>query len=351
MTNTSLEKPGNGCDIQPSSRQDPVLVRANYAMIAGILRENFSQWTPGLKQGQYYHYQRWQCALPWGRRNLSYWAYTLEDDVLSSCKLYEMVYRSKSIDYKIAGIGAVFTAERNRGHGWALRLLEKMIALSREQGFDGVMLNSDIDPAYYERVGFSVLSSRDFTIRLSEDYVKRTVQDLDRRFSSARDEYSTIRDVTLKDVDAMVRHHRRWLPHRPYGVSRSEEYWAFKLSREMYLHKNSALAWPKQEIIALNFDKHNGGYALFEQGSKSIRVLEMIGSEETCHSLWGQLLRLALRRKINVLRGWEGSAPVELKGVQLSNRTWSRPMILPLNEKLNDWVRLKPCPLLELDHY
>lgn len=348
MKNPSLEKPSD-CALTPGC--PPSLVRADYAMVAGILHDNFQQWSPGLKRGRYYHYQRWQYALPWARRHLSYWALAQDCEVLSSCKLYEMEFHSRSRNFAVAGLGAVFTAERNRGRGMALRLLEQMIELSRERSFDAVMLNSDIDPAYYQRVGFQLLSSNDFAIRPTEDYVKTSTKELERRFSSGRDELCIIRELGLDDIDTMVRHHARWLKQRPYGVIRSTQYWSFKLSRERYLHKHSALAWPKQEIITLNFGEPDGGYALFEQGTKSIRVLEVIGSEETCHSLWVQLLRLCLRRKITLLRGWEGCRPDDLKGLQISPRVWSRPMILPLNDALQEWVSIAPCPLLELDHY
>ena len=320
-------------------------------MIAAILKENFSEWSPGLSQQRYYHYQWWQYSLPWAKRHLSYWAYASDDKPLASCKLYDLVMRHRSCNYRIAGIGAVFTPERLRGSGLGLKLLESMIDLCRQRGYDALMLNSDIDTAYYNKVGFTTLGHRNFALELSEEYVKKWTKQLDQRFSSGRDEFSKIKDVTLQDVPTMVRHHTRWLARRAYGFCRSEDYWHFKLSREQHLHRHSNLAWPKQEIIALNFEQHNGGYALFEQGARSIRILEIIGDEETQQSLWAQMLALALRRKIYHLRGWEGSAPTELKGVVTAERQWSRPMILPLNPALHNWLDTKPCPLIELDHY
>jgi predicted N-acetyltransferase YhbS len=351
MTDTSLEK----CEsvhlarMQPAAR--PTLVAATDEMIRGILRDNFTHWTPGLKLDRYCHYQRWQFSRPWARKNLSYWALLQDEDVVSSCKLYEMNFRSRSKDYKIGGIGAVFTAERNRGKGWGHQLLEQMKDLCLERGYDAVMLNSDIDPAYYEKVGYESLSSRDFAIRVTEESVRRTVRDLDRRFCSGRDERLKVRDATPDDVPSMVRHHSHWLVRRPFGLLRSDEYWSFKLGREMYLHQHSSLGWPKQELITLNFEKSDGGYVLFEQGPRAVRVLEVVGSEETEQSLWAQLLQLALKRKTPLLRGWEGTAPEAVKGVHSSGRIWSRPMILPLTNELSVWAKQSPCPLVEMDHY
>lgn len=348
---TKMDPPLDSADRDRDLAERAILVPATHSMVTNILRANFTQWSPGLTRERYYHYQWWQYSLPWSRRHLSCWAFADGDTVLSSCKLYDMTLRRRGVDYRVAGIGAVFTPEHFRGQGYAIKLMKHMIDLCKAREYDAVMLNSDIDPAYYEKSGFVQLGHTDFSLRFTDNYVKHAVKDLDRRFSSGRDERCNIRDLSLTDVSTMVRHHTRWLARQPYGFVRSDDYWHFKLARERHLHKNSRYAWPKQEIIALNFERHNGGYALFELGKYSIRVLEVIGNEETVQALWAQLLQVAARRGIHKITGWEASAPQELDGVEIADRKWSRPMMAPLRPEVEICTAIRPSPLLELDHY
>jgi predicted N-acetyltransferase YhbS len=55
------------------------------------------------------------------------------------------------------GIGAVFTRMDARGTGAASALIERVLAEARAEGLGAALLYSDIDPAFYERLGFVTL--------------------------------------------------------------------------------------------------------------------------------------------------------------------------------------------------
>jgi hypothetical protein len=87
--------------------------------------------------------------------------------LVSSCKNYDRELRWKGVSLRATGIGAVFTPERLRGHGFASVMLGALLDSEAEAGRDLAFLYSDIHPAYYERLGFIALPSRVVTLRAS----------------------------------------------------------------------------------------------------------------------------------------------------------------------------------------
>ena len=55
---------------------------------------------------------------------------------------------------RLLGIGAVFTQPKFRRQGLAAQLLNTVLADAKQRGFDAAILYSDIEPAYYEALGF-----------------------------------------------------------------------------------------------------------------------------------------------------------------------------------------------------
>jgi hypothetical protein len=152
-------------------------------------------------------------------------------------------------------------------------------------------------------------------------------------------------------IPQMVRHHRRYLERQPYGLVRSESYWQYKVRRTLYrLPFVEDVAPP--ELMTLNIDSNEGGYALFEQSGKILRVLEVIGSEETRDILWRNILRNGLLRRVHLVRGWDSAGPSFRQHVRYTERSdWARPMLLPINPATERWLDFDVCPLLELDHF
>lgn len=326
------------------------LVPADESMIRQILRANFSVWSPGLSRSVYYHYQQCQLQLPWARSGLQYYAYLEGDKVVSSCKLYTFGVQSRGKTFKIAGIGAVFTQPEERGRGWALAMLNDLTSICVALDFDAMALNSDIGPDYYRKAGFECFSHMDFRAELHEGWLKAEIQKLERQAPKGLDLYVKIRKLELADIEPTLRHYRRWLTRRPFGMIRNNDYWYFKLWREFFLHKHSSSGWPELQLITVNYDKPEGGYLIFEQGAQVVRVLEVVGTQWAIPVLWAEILSLARRRKLRLLKGWEGLSP-PMSGLEIVERTWSTGMLKPLKAGPEGWLSVKPCPLLELDHY
>ena len=85
--------------------------------------------------------------------------------LVCSCKNYDREVRWGDRSLRATGIGAVFTPEHLRGHGFASAMLGALLDAERAAGRDLAFLFSDIHPAYYERLGFFALPSRLVTVR------------------------------------------------------------------------------------------------------------------------------------------------------------------------------------------
>jgi predicted N-acetyltransferase YhbS len=101
----------------------------------------------------------------WGRRRFRTLGLWVDGELVASCKRYERVLRCGERTYKAAGIGAVFTPDELRGRGYATALLGAFLDAERDAGTDFSYLFSDIQPAFYERLGFVALPSRTISLR------------------------------------------------------------------------------------------------------------------------------------------------------------------------------------------
>lgn len=87
--------------------------------------------------------------------------------LLCSAKRYLIQCASPHGPLAGIGIGAVYTPEPVRGHGHASRLVRAMLADARHEGLRMALLFSDIDPTFYETLGFTTLSHLTWNARVA----------------------------------------------------------------------------------------------------------------------------------------------------------------------------------------
>lgn len=327
-----------------------LLIPGEWSDIQSVLRDSHAIWSSGLDKSTYYEYIWWQMNHRWSRRHYQYFVAKTGDDVVASIKLYTLRAFSRHQEFKIGGIGAVYTPRIHRGHDYARQLLEAIHDYCEDEDYDAMLLHSDIGLDFYAELGYEPLGACEFYIWLpaADSEYKTPLPDLGED-ESAR--YS-LGSVELSMVPYMVRHYRRWRERQPFAMDRDEDYWHYKLARERYVSERSRKQFvPTEILMTKDPDEADGGYALFERSAKVLRVLEVVGSDERQESLWRHLLRLANLWGIGVIRGWEAAAPIFIKGVRFVPRDYSLPMILPFNPVVAKWQEPLPCPLFELDHF
>ncbi len=144
------------------------LVVAEGPLLDQILSLTYPIWNEGLSERAYSQWNAAQLRTPWGRKHLQRFA--LVDDagrLLATAKRYR--YRA-FLDGRIgwmAGIGAVFTPHLQRGKGHASQLIERLLETERREGVLFASLFSEIDPGFYERIGFTAVPLDEVTVRVA----------------------------------------------------------------------------------------------------------------------------------------------------------------------------------------
>jgi GNAT superfamily N-acetyltransferase len=96
-----------------------------------------------------------------GPELLRYVGLTVGGELVASSKRYGLLFRAGGREARVMGIGAVFTRDSERGRGHAPALIRAMVAEARDLGYAAAILYSDIDAAYYARLGFVALPAVD----------------------------------------------------------------------------------------------------------------------------------------------------------------------------------------------
>jgi predicted N-acetyltransferase YhbS len=132
------------------------VVAAGGDLLEQILDQTFPVWGEGLTRDAYGRYNHAQMATAWGAARLRRVALVDDDGrMLASAKRYDLLARLDGEPVRTLGLGAVFTPEPLRGHGFAAQLMTRMMDAAAAEGFGLALLFSEITPAYYERLGFA----------------------------------------------------------------------------------------------------------------------------------------------------------------------------------------------------
>ncbi|MBP9808264.1 GNAT family N-acetyltransferase [bacterium] len=324
--------------------------------ILHVLHETYELWSTGLTKADYYQYNCFQRNHDWGRRHLKFLALKHGGEIAVGCKAYQIEISSRGKNYQFLGIGALFSRRKFRGQGLGARFMEEFIDRAENIGAAGILLFSDIGSEFYEQFGFQELSSLDFAIDLALAQWR-----LPDRTSCAA---FTIEELGHEHIEVLHRYHQRWLSRRPFAVRRSAKYWHYKIAKELFLHQNSTLAWPRLQLL-----KADNGYCIYEVGGKTMRILELVDGGIGPENIWRAILTQANALQIRKIRGWEGNLrglepgfnfksflagdnfQADFRGqIYYSERNWGRSMMLSLDNKVDDWLYQFPCPLMELDH-
>ena len=141
------------------------VIPATGELLEQILDQTFPVWGEGLAREAYGKYNRAQASTPWGATNLRRFALVDDDGrILASAKQYDLEAVLDNERVKAMGLGAVFTPEAHRGHGYGAELLRLMMARAAGEGFGLALLFSEIAPSYYEHLGFRLVPTNQVSL-------------------------------------------------------------------------------------------------------------------------------------------------------------------------------------------
>jgi GNAT superfamily N-acetyltransferase len=326
-----------------------------------VMHETRTIWSAGLTVDEYYDYNEMQRHDTWGRRNLQLYGYETSDgQIAASLKLYQLTMTARGQEFPCYGVGAIFSLKKFRGRGFGGKMVQSVIEKGRQDGKAALLLFSDIGLAFYEQYGFREIGTVELSIFVDASHIDQ------RKLHGVKYDVTPLSEI---DFNLLERHHRRWLRRRPFGVSRSLDYFAYKARKERFLHEHSRLPWPKLHVITVQNDSGDLGYAIFEIGGTNLRVLELVTAASLTETIWRAIFIEALKQQIHRIKSWESNILELAPGFSLksflgstvykqdftptiyySQRSWGKVMILPLENSLLPWLRSFPSPILELDH-
>jgi predicted N-acetyltransferase YhbS len=88
-----------------------------------------------------------------------------DGELVCSLEKHHLLLASANGTLPTLGIASVFTPERHRGRGHARSLIENVMTEGQAAGARATLLFTDIDPTFYEKLGFETLSHVTWTAR------------------------------------------------------------------------------------------------------------------------------------------------------------------------------------------
>ena len=88
-----------------------------------------------------------------------------DGSLVCSLKRYALQLQWGEAEVAAVGIGAVYTPEAARGRGHAAELMRQLLVEASAEGASAALLFSDIEPSYYERLGFVTVSRLTWSAR------------------------------------------------------------------------------------------------------------------------------------------------------------------------------------------
>jgi GNAT superfamily N-acetyltransferase len=145
------------------------LITADHDLQDAILDATCHVWHEGLTRQAYGLWNAAQQRTPWGRRHLRRVALIGSDGGWrSSAKIYRFEGRMGDRVGRWSGLGALFTPPPYRGHGHASALVERWLEEERREGTAVAFLFSEIDPAFYRRLGFVEVPLDEVTLHVRQ---------------------------------------------------------------------------------------------------------------------------------------------------------------------------------------
>ncbi len=121
-------------------------------------------WGGGLDEGRFQLFQRRLADAPEASDRYRLLGWFDGRKLLSAMKAYDLRGTCARRPLGALGVGAVFTPPPLRRKGYAAAMLRAAMDQYRERGAQAAVLFSDIEVAYYERLGFRVVESRECSV-------------------------------------------------------------------------------------------------------------------------------------------------------------------------------------------
>lgn len=257
------------------------LIPASGAVLEQILAESHQIWSDGLTPQAYGRFNAAQMRTAWGSKHLRRLA--LVDDggaLLSSAKRYDFTGRLDGQECSIVGVGAVFTPASGRGRGHARAIVEQITASAAQEGADLALLFSEIDPAYYEGMGFISVPRPELVIRLKEKPGAPMV---------------LVRAAEERDIPAVADLARTMAKGHRFALTQSDDLLRFSLSKKRLLAGFLPAGLLSVEFFIVEEGAGAVAFVILTVTADDV-IMEMCGDRDPAGARLGALLQVLRAR-------------------------------------------------------
>src|SRR5688572_9893575 len=297
------------------------VVVATGPLLDEILALTFEIWHEGLSARAYSQWNAAQLRTPWGRAHLQRFA--LVDDtgrLLATAKRYRYRVRLDGRAGWMSGIGAVFTPAPRRGRGYASQIVERLLEMERRDGALLAGLFSEIDPAFYQRLGFAAVPIDEMTVRV------------ERRDGAPA---MLVRAGDERDLPALEALHRVRSSNARFALDRDRSMIQYALSKKRLLAGLGPADLRQVEFVVAEEGASAVAYAVLLQNANGW-TLEEAGDRDPSGARLGAILQVLVAREPSaptplIRAWWPRSFPVPPQ-VGLADRSAARDvfMVRPL---------------------
>ncbi len=279
--------------------------------LAAAHRNVFDVWSKGLPLDEHV-----ASRLASPKHRLATWYVgTLDSRVVVSLGCYPLQFKYRDQLVPGCSIGSVYTVKECRGQGYAPQLLAWVEKREHQRGAKIGLLYSDIDPTYYERLGYLLcpslegwLDPRGVAPAMEQPYHLVEV--------NARQRWPELSRLYLKYHGAM-----------PLSIARDEAYWQALLER-----------FPEERFYALS-DRKGGwqGYVRIGLKGPQWRITDYaLGDQslELAEALYAATVELARQGGAEQFGGWLPDHPSALQFFELHDRKTEITMLKSLDASL-----------------
>ena len=294
-------------------------------------------WGGGLDEGRFQLFQRRLADAPEARDRYRLLGWIEDGKLVSSMKAYDLQGTCAQRPLQLLGVGAVFTPPPLRRQGYAAAMLRAAMDDYRRRGAQAVVLFSDIEVAYYERLGFHPLESCECSVEAGAlpggGWAAQAKGRPGYRPAMAGDEPQMIRIFAAARAD-----------ETRFTLARDGWTLRFQLRRLRELARARGVGEPEWGIVV-----ENEAAAMIRFGRDTVDVLEAGWTDERARTVLFAGLRDCMQRAGRQrLRLWPAS---RLRGLfTAAERTSAIAMIAPLDEAVPLPGKGGPAELALLDH-
>jgi hypothetical protein len=202
----------------------------------------------------------------------------------SSAKRYDFQAHVGGVLAGVVGIGAVFTPSRLRGQGHARTLINLLLEDAIERGCGYALLFSEIDPSYYEALGFVQIPRRRLTIEVAPP---------------AGAPATLVRSGERLDLPAVADLSARYRADAAFALDRPPDMIEYALTRRRLLAGLGPADLRRIEFFVAEEGRQAAAYVVLSHGPGGV-VLEECGDRDPQGARVGAILQtLAAREPSN----------------------------------------------------